>query len=236
MSNNSMSRTKQSVLIGGVAFLLYNVLLFVIAGFNYHGSPFWISYAFMLTAFGSIGVNAVLIKNRNLQPKDFMFSFPMLRHCAIFFVVELILSTVFMLLDSSDVSWILTFVPQCLALAIHVVLIVSCYMAHDTIKEIGNKVKDNTNYIKLLQVDIEMVAQKCTHPETKTAFERLAEDVRYSDPMSNDYLFELEKEITLAISNADLCVNQNDYATAMVLCKRAKMLLEERNKKVKALK
>lgn len=233
---NPVARIKQSAIIGGVAFLTYNVLLFVIAGFYGHGIPFWMSYAFMNAAFGSIVLNALLLRNRNLQPCDFMFGYPVLRHCVIFVVLELLLSTLFMFLDANDVSWILAFVPQFLVLALHTVLITSCYMAHDTIQEIETKVKDSTNYTKLLLVDVEMLAQKCVHPETKAAFQSLAEDVRYSDPMSNPCLFELEKEINLAISNADFCVNQNDYTSAMVLCKRAKTLLDERNKKVKALK
>lgn len=233
---NPVSRVKQSALIGGVLYLLYNVVLFVIAGFDDHGAPFWLSYVFMNAAFISLVVNALILRNRKLQPSDFMFGYPVLKHCVTLLIAELVLSTLFMLLDSIDVSWILTFVPQFLILGFHVVLITSCYMAHDTIQEIENKVKDSTNYIKLLQVDVEMVAQKCTHPEVKAAFTGLAEDVRYSDPMSNACLFELEKEINLAISNADFCVNQNDYTSAMVLCNRAKLLLKERNMKCKALK
>ena len=233
---NPVSRIKQSAIIGGVVFLVYHVLLFVIAGFEDHGAPFWMSYAFMLSAFASIVINALMLKNRNLQPCDFMFGYPVLKHCVIFVGIELLLSTLFMLLDGNDVSWIVAFVPQFLILAFHVVLITSCYMAHDTIQEIETKVKDATTFIKLLRVDVEMVAQKCAHPEAKVAFEKLAEDVHFSDPMSNPCLFELEKQITLTVSNADFAVNQNDYASAMQLCNQAKLLLTERNKKCKALK
>lgn len=233
---NPASRVKQSALIGGVAFLAYNVLLFVIAGFDGHEAPFWMSYAFMICAFASIVINALLLRNRKLQPCDFMFGYPVLKHCAIFIGVEFVLSTLFMLLDAASINWIVAFVPQFLALAIHVILITSCFMAHDTIQEIDNKVKDATSYIKLLRVDVEMVAQKCVHPETKAAFLSLAEDVRYSDPMSNPCLFELEKQINLTVANADFAVKQNDYVNAMILCNQAKMLLMERNQKCKALK
>ena len=81
-----------------------------------------------------------------------------------------------------------------------------------------------------------MIVDKCSDPELKAAFQKLAEDIRYSDPMSNPCLFELEKQITLTVSNADVAVNQKDYANAMLLCNQAKLLLTERNKKCKALK
>ena len=233
---NPTSRVKQSAIIGGSLFAAYNILLFVIAGFDGHEALFWMSYAFMLTTFASIALNAALLKNRKLQPCDFMFGYPVLKHCAIFTVIESVFSILFMLLDSTGISWIIAFVPQFLAFVIHVILLASCYMAHDTIQEIETKVKDATNFIKLLRIDVEMVAEKCAHPEAKAAFESLAEDVRYSDPISNPCLFEMEKQITLTISHADFAVAQNDYASAMTLCNQAKLLLTERNKKCKALK
>ena len=234
-TSNSGSRIKQGALIGGVIFLAYNVLLFVIAGFDDHEAPFWMSYGFMVIAFASIGINAYLLKNRKMQPCDFMFGYPVLKHCFLYLVIELILSTLFMVLDAS-VSTTVAFIPQFLLLAFHVVLIASCFMAHDTIQEMDNKIKDSTNFVKLLRVDVDMVAQKCIHPETKAAFMSLSEDVRYSDPISNPCLFELEKQIALTVSNADFAVTQNDYVNAMILCNQAKLLLTERNKKCKALK
>ena len=235
-TKQSKSRIMQSILLAGIAYVFYNVILFVIAKFDDHGAPFWMSYAFINVAFFSLVINAFLLKSRNVTLSDFIFGFPILKNCFIYLGVEFFLSTLFMLLDAADISWVLTFVVQFLALGFHLVLVISSYIAHDTIKDVQTKVKDASNYIRLLQVDVEMVAQKCVHPEAKAAFARLAEDVRYSDPMSNACLFELEKEINLTIANADFAVNQRDYSSALVLCNRAKMLLMERNQKCKALK
>ncbi len=81
-----------------------------------------------------------------------------------------------------------------------------------------------------------MVAEKTTNAAVKEAFLKLAEQVRYSDPMSNDNLFELEKQITLQVSNADSCITLNDIEGALQCYNRATLLLLERNKKCKALK
>lgn len=230
------SRIKQSSIIGGALFAAYNILLFVIAGFQGHGASFWTSYVFMNLAFASIVLNVLLLNKREMQPKDFMFGYPILRHCVLLLIIEFVLSTVFMLLDTINLAWAWAFVPQFLVLGFHLVLVVSCYMANDTIQEMDTKIKDATTFTKLLQVDAEMIVDKCLDPALKAAFQKLAEDIRYSDPISNPCLFELEKQITLTVSNADIAVNQKDYANAMLLCNQAKLLLTERNKKCKALK
>ena len=230
------SRVKQSIIMGSALFAAYNILLFVIAGFKGHGASFWASFVFMNLAFASIVLNALLLNKREMQPKDFMFGYPILRHCVILLIIELVLSTVFMLLDTINLAWAWAFVPQFLVLGIHLVLVVSCYMANDTIQEMDTRIKDATTFTKLLQVDAEMIVDKCSDPKLKAAFQNLAEDIRFSDPMSNPCLFELEKQITLTVSNADFAVNQKDYINAMLLCDQAKLLLTERNKKCKALK
>ena len=54
--------------------------------------------------------------------------------------------------------------------------------------------------------------------------------------MSNEALFELEKEITLAVSECSELLDSNDLAKASEVCDKASLMLKERNKKCKALK
>ena len=46
---------KMAALIFGIVFVVYNAVLFIIAGFEDHGPSFWISYVFMLVAFIALG-------------------------------------------------------------------------------------------------------------------------------------------------------------------------------------
>ena len=109
-------------------------------------------------------------------------------------------------------------------------------LAQETIVDVQDKVKVATSFIKLLQVDVEMIAEKTTDPNVKEAFLKLAEQVRYSDPMSNENLSELERQIKLQVSNADSCITLNDIDGALQCGNRASLLLIERNKKCKVLK
>lgn len=230
------SKVKMIALMLAIGFVTYNVVLFVACGFTGHGASFWISYVFMILAFAALTVTGYMLKSRDIQPKDWLLGYPVLKHSTIYIIVELVLSILFMALDSINSPWWLAFATQMIALAVHSVFIISCFLAQETIVDVQTKVKDATSFIKLLQVDVEMVAEKTTDPAVKDAFKKLAEQVRYSDPMSNENLFELEKQITLQVSNADSCITLNDIDGALQCCNRATLLLTERNKKCKVLK
>ncbi len=237
MNNFAMtSKVKMLTAMLAIGFVTYNVVLFVVCGFADHEASFWTSYAFMILAFAALTVTGYLLKSRDIQPKDWLLGYPVLRHSAIYIIVELVLSIVFMALDSTDCPWGVAFAAQLIALAVHLIFVISCFLAQETIVDVQTKVKDTTSFIKLLQADVEMAAEKASDSAVKNALCKLAEQVRYSDPMSNQTLFELEKQITLQVNNADSCVTNNDINGALEYCKKAETLLIERNKKCKALK
>ncbi len=235
MKNNS-NKSLMGVVVFGLLFLVYNACLFIIAGgFEDHYLSFWSSYVFMILAFIDVALVAVVFKTRGYKAKDIYLAFPVTKHLTIYVIAEFILSIIFMALDEMEIGW-LSIVVQLIVLAIHIVFVVLCFMSTETIREVQQKVKDKTTFIRLLQADAESCAAKANDPQVKAAFTRFAEQVRYSDPMSNENLFELEKMIALQISNADTCISMNDYRTAMQCCERASALLIERNKKCYALK
>ena len=230
------SKVKKIALIEAIAFATYNIVTFVLCGFAGHGATFWISYGFMLLAFAVVTGEGCKLKSRVVQPKDWFLGYPVLRHSAIYIAAELCLSVLFIALDSVGFAWWIAFVAQLIVLSVHAVFVISCFIVQETIEEVQTKVKDATFFIKLLQADVEMVAEKSDDPTVKESFKKLAEQVRYSDPMSNQNLFELEKQITLQVSKADGCVANKDVEGAIECCKQAALLLTERNKKCKVLK
>lgn len=64
----------------------------------------------------------------------------------------------------------------------------------------------------------------------------LSEDVKYSDPMSNDALAGVESQITLKMSELSESVEKSDINIVKKCVREAQILLNERNKKCKLLK
>jgi hypothetical protein len=92
------------------------------------------------------------------------------------------------------------------------------------------EVKAKVNYIKGIQADASLLAQKA-EGDAKTLLAKLAEKCRFSDPMSHDSLAPIEQEIA-----ANLAAMKADASKIPALVKETENLLNERNLKCKLLK
>ena len=219
MNNNkkSSSITAMLVMICLIGFAAYNVVLFTIAGFEGHSGTFWTSYVFMLAAFGAVGISGYSAKYHDITLRDWLFGYPVFWHCGLFLSLELVASTIFMIF-SEDIAWGVAFAVQFLLLAVFGMLILSCFISKKTIEEVDTKIRTASAYVKLLQADAEMAAEQATDPAVRNAFRQLAEQARYSDPMSNPMLADLEREISLQLAEAKTYLSGGDNASAGACC------------------
>ena len=231
----SSSRAVMLALIALIGFAAYNVVVFSIAGFEGHSSTFWTSYGFMVAAFAAAGISCWSAKYHDITLRDWIFGYPVFWHCGLFLILELLVSTIFMIF-SEDIAVGVAFAVQFVLLAVFGIMIISCFISKKTIEEVDTKVRAASAYVKLLQADAETAAEMATDPAVRNAFRQLAEQARYSDPMGNPMLEDLEREISLQVAEAKTCLAGGDDAGAGERCKQASVLLMERNKKCKALK
>lgn len=226
---------KQFAAMGAIVFAMYNIVIFAIFGFADHEAPFWISYVFMLLAFGAAALSGVLLGKSGMALRDWLFGYPIVRHCAIYAAVELILSVLFMSIEY-DVSWAVPFVVQVLLLGVYGLLLISCFISKTAISEVHEKVEKKTRYIALLQADAQLLCSKCGDGALKAKCEKLAEAIRYSDPMSNEVLEDLEVKLSATVKACGDAIDQGNLPLADHLCDQAMLQLQERNLKCKALK
>lgn len=220
-----------------IAIVVYTVVLFVVCGFEGHGAEFWISFAFVMISFLLLAIGGAVLGSRGLSLKDWLFGLPLVKHSAAYIAFELVISTVFIVLGyHTKVKWGLVFAPQFIALGVYLVFAISCLLAKQTIDDVQTKVSDKTTFIRLLKVDADMLVERAASADAKKVFSDFSEAVEYSDPMSSEALFELEKDISLAVAQAGEKLSAGDEASAIALCKKASLLLSERNKKTRALK
>lgn len=235
-----MKLTKKSKMLMAIlviAIVVYTVVLFVVCGFEGHGAEFWISFAFVMISFLLLAIGGAVLGSRGLSLKDWLFGLPLVKHSAAYIAFELVISTVFIVLGyHTKVKWGLVFAPQFIALGVYLVFAISCLLAKQTIDDVQTKVSDKTTFIRLLKVDADMLVERAASADAKKVFSDFSEAVEYSDPMSSEALFELEKDISLAVAQAGEKLSAGDEASAIALCKKASLLLSERNKKTRALK
>lgn len=231
-----MKISKKAAMFAGILaliFLAYNLTLFVFTGFDHYAS-FWISYVFMLISFVVLACVGTLLGQRGLMLRDWLFGFPIIKHSVVYLVVEFAVSRIFMAIDSD--SWKLAFVLQFLIMAVYLVFAISCFLAKETITEIEERVAVKTQTIRLLYADMQTAAQGCADAELKPTLEKLAEELRYSDPMSNEALADLERRLANVIGEVKALVLSGQYELAKQNCVTVANLINERNLKCKVLK
>jgi hypothetical protein len=115
-------------------------------------------------------------------------------------------------------------------LAISALCAIAGQAGANEINRVEEKIKVKRAFIQFLQTDIEMLTENETNAETKAELKKLAEKVRFSDPMSHEMLGELESRISAKVEEMKTATDKKG------LIAEINTLLTERNKKCKILK
>ena len=229
-----MIKQKNSVLTAVIYAILigvYNMLVFVI--FRNHSSVFWMSYAFMMLAF-AVQIISMLLAFKKADVETVFFGLPLASFSVFYLVAELCVSTLFMIFQ--NVGNTVPLVIQILMLAGFAVVAIIAIMARDTVQQIGEDIKQKVVQHKAVNVDVDMLLASCTNAELKTKLRKLSETIKYSDPMTNDAIADVEERIHEKISELRIYCENNEAEDAMKACSTLELLYLERNKKLKISK
>ncbi|MBO5417707.1 MAG: hypothetical protein J6A50_03765 [Clostridia bacterium] len=209
-----------------ISFTLFNVIAFVIP--TAKTATFWIAYAFTVVAFAlQIAIWKFAFNGTNTLKSKFL-GIPLIPVGITYWIIQIIAFVVFMALPLTA-SWIAVVVCA-LILGISAICLIGTEIGREEISRVEEKVEKKVFYIKSLQVDVEMLASAETDTDTKAALTKLAEKIRFSDPMSNEALAELEAEISAKVKELKTAENKAEIITVL------DSLIVERNKKAKLLK
>lgn len=118
-----------------------------------------------------------------------------------------------------------------LILAIICVLVTSGGVAKTAIEETEGKIQAKTSFIKSLKSDVDILLSKETDSEVKDALRKLSDEIRFSDPMSNNALDNIEAEISDKLISVSAAGENKKNVISEI-----SSLIKQRNIKCKALK
>lgn len=225
-----MNKGKATVGIGLIYAILlgvFNLLVFTI--FKTHTSVFWLSYAFMTLAF-VVQIVSMFLSFRTADVETAFFGIPLASFSIYYLCAALIVGTIFMVFQNAGFT--LAMVIQVLILAAFLIIAIISLLARDTVQAIGENVKQDINNHKSILVDIEMLESSCSNPELKQALAKLADTVKYSDPMSTAAIELVEQRIMRKISELRVSMDNEQTSEALNACKDLELLYVERNKKL----
>ena len=219
-------RSKTPYIVIGIVFVLFNIIAFAIPTDKSIG--FWIAYAFTVIAFviQAFMWYLSISKKKDLKSKLLGASIPYIG--VVYLVIQLIAFLILMFIPSVP-TWIIILVCA-LILGISAIFMIGTNAGKEMVTATENKIAAKRQFIKNLQIDVEMLVETETDSNIKQQLTELAKKIRLSDPMSDDSLNDLEEELSSMVAAIENC---SDKASAI---SEAETLLIKRNKKVKALK
>ena len=147
-------------------------------------------------------------------------------------IASVVLGIVYYLLV--PVAWVGIIFAVALA-AFGLVTFMKVKVAVDEVEKVGEKVKVQSQYIKMLTVDVQNLMNRAATPEAIEAAKKVYEAVRYSDPMSNEALAVIEAKITVKFDEFANEVNSGG-SKVTGLADELVTLVKERNNKCRVLK
>lgn len=228
---------KSYLILWAILLAAFNVIVFlvrpVLPGYVIiYDARFWLAWAFINLAFvGNLVCAWFAFKAENA--KKLFYNLPLITLSWSALIVMLIVGAGLMLIPDCQ-AWIAAIVCV-LVLAFNAIAVVKAGWAAETVEKVDEKIKAKTQFIKTLTVDAETLCDRAKSDEAKAACKKVFEAIRYSDPMSNDALAEVENRITQKFNEFSEAVTtgtDNIEAVADELV----ALVGERNKKCKLVK
>ena len=218
--------SSKGYLILGILFVLVSVITFAVPSAK--NAVFWISYAFTVVAFAAQIViwKSALGHVESLKSK--FLGFPVVHIGIVYLVVQNIALIVFLSVPTLPI-W--STVVVCTVIAgVSAVCMIASTAGRSEIERVSAKVQEKTFFIKQVQTKIKLLADAETDAATKSALTQLAEKIRYSDPMSNEQIADIEDRITAKVAELE---SSTDKAK---IIGELNSLFDERNRKIRILK
>lgn len=189
---------------------------------------FWLAFAFGVLALALQLYSFPKAFENGLSVKSKFYGFPIARLSVVYLTLQLALSLVFMALAAVVPAWG-GLVVYVLLLCAALVGFVSADAMRDEIEHQDVILKKDVSAMRALQSQVANLAISCD-AQDKPLLDKLAEDFRYSDPVSSPMLLDAEDELRACIDELQAAVVENRCADIPALTRKATLTLSERNR------
>ena len=215
--------TLRAIAVAVITLIIYHLVVFLVP--FAHTSAFWISYGFSLAAFAVVCASIYIAFVKNPNAKSRFYGFPLARVGLLYGLVQVIASLIIMAL-ACVIPWQLCVLVFAIAMAAALIGLIATEAVIDNIQTQDTKLKVNTAMMRSLQSKVSQIASQVDD----AAIKALAEEFRYSDPVSNDAIADAEANLAAVVDELEAAFVDGDKDAMAQLCRKAAALLAERNR------
>lgn len=213
----------------------YILIAFILLIFNIATVPFsknmvfWIVYFFSVIAI-LMQVNTLheMMKSRALI-KDRMYDFPVLKISVLYLALQITAGLLLMGFSTK----IPVFAAALIEVVILAAAVMGLFVARSTRTEAlrqDDRLEEELIKMKELQSRVALLISQCEETQIREILHKLAEEVRYSNPLSREITEEIEEEISVLFTEIEAAALNGDVENAFGLCERMTGLLRERDR------
>ena len=217
----------------GIVLAVY-ILAFLIIPFK-KGASAWICFGFSIVAFfAGSAISVFAFDKKDLKSK--FYGFPIFKVGSIYVAAQLALGIVLCVIGAFiDIPYWITLLLSVIVLAVAAIGVIATGSARSNIENIEKTTEKEIQTHKVFTLNIEGIIDICNNDDVKVKLKKLAEDFKYSDPVSNKNTESIEDDIILKLESLKKNVNANPDKV-FVDIQEVSNLLSERNRICKAFK
>lgn len=217
-------------IILAIVFVIFSVIAFAVP-FEMNAG-FWMSYVFGVIAIAvQAYVFTVAFKNGE-DAKSRFYGFPIAKIGIMYLLVQMVVSLLGMILSSfvpTFPNWVLIIVDV-IILGIAAIGCITAETMRDEIEKQDVTLKKDVSNMRKLQSLTASFVDMSQDDSVKKTLQDMADEFRYSDPVSLNDTIELENELESIVGEVQRALIDGDVEAVNGLCMRAKASLAERNR------
>lgn len=216
----------KGIMILVILLAVFSVIAFVIPFPK--NTVFWIAYA--------CGVFAILFQLYifrssfgKADARSRFYGFPIARLGIYYLVIQLAVSVVEIALSKFLPTWAVIII-NVLILAAALIGCITAETMRDEIAAQDGKLKKSVSNMRELQSLTAALPNQTDNAELKKTLQKVADEFRYSDPLTSDKTNSLEEDMRSQIGDLQQALIDSDVADAKILCSKLLDCLRERNR------
>lgn len=220
-------------IVDAILFVVFSVIAFA-APFKMTG-VFWLGYIFGVIAIVS---QIYFIKISFLNGKDVkskFYGFPIAKIGVFYLGIQVGLSLAEFITAGFLPVWIALIVNTLMIAFAAIGTIATDVMRKEIVKQ-DVQIKINVKNIRALQSQTVSLVDMCQDADIKKQLQGLADDFKYSDPVSSEDTQEMETELKFLVNEIQRALIDGDMKSVESFCVRVKASLAERNRICKLAK
>lgn len=227
--------TKIPFIILLIAFAVFNILFFVIAGSTHalqgQCAGLWISFVFLELSFVAVGCVALFV---NLKSKSAMTALiPLLYVCGGYLGISVLANAILMAVSRRH--WQAPVIVNVLLIGLAAALFVVAYRAFSRVRDNTEHQKAKVQELRQTAIKVNSLVYLAKDEDVKKAIRQLKEDLDYSSPMSGPECAEYEQQLAEMIDTLKVMLTSNgEKESILAAVEEAEGLLRVRNQTLMA--